>query len=187
MKKDQGVVKRAIVTPDKHAPIHDRAAINVVKQAIEIIKPDIYIDLGDLELDDFRFDTLVEFLQNNNFTFVLGLRNIDFEDNPTKGWTDKLKEILKSNDINYDEYIVDQWPLPVPEFDVPDNIFILRYSYDEYNKIDQFAAHQFLFQRFMKNSEWELYYKEQPSVEKDRIIVFISNIENLVLKDTFVK
>tara|TARA_B100001123_G_C15338582_1_gene1033825 strand:- start:5121 stop:5705 length:585 start_codon:yes stop_codon:yes gene_type:complete len=145
------------------------------------------IDLGDLELDDFRFDTLVEFLQNNNFTFVLGLRNIDFEDNPSKGWTDKLKEILKSNDINYDEYIVDQWPLPVPEFDVPDNIFILRYSYDEYNKIDQFAAHQFLFQRFMKNSEWELYYKEQPSVEKDRIIVFISNIENFVLKDTFVK
>ena len=48
MAKDQGVVKRVIVTPDKHAPIHDRAAINVVKKAIEIIKPDIYVDLGDL-------------------------------------------------------------------------------------------------------------------------------------------
>ena len=34
---DKGVVKRAIVTPDKHAPIHDRKAISVVKQAIEII------------------------------------------------------------------------------------------------------------------------------------------------------
>ena len=41
MKKDHGVVKRAIVTPDKHAPLHDRAAIKVVKKAIEIVKPDI--------------------------------------------------------------------------------------------------------------------------------------------------
>ena len=48
MAKDKGIVKRAIVTPDKHAPLQDRAAINVVKKAIEIIKPDIYIDLGDL-------------------------------------------------------------------------------------------------------------------------------------------
>ena len=42
------VVKRAIVTPDKHAPLHDRKAINVVCKAIEMIKPEIYIDLGDL-------------------------------------------------------------------------------------------------------------------------------------------
>tara|TARA_Y100000310_G_scaffold122387_1_gene121053 strand:+ start:58 stop:834 length:777 start_codon:yes stop_codon:yes gene_type:complete len=47
MNKDKGVVKRYIVTPDKHAPLHDKRAINVVKQAIEIIKPDGYIDLGD--------------------------------------------------------------------------------------------------------------------------------------------
>lgn len=38
---------RAIVTPDKHAPLHDRAAISILKQAIELVKPDIYIDLGD--------------------------------------------------------------------------------------------------------------------------------------------
>ena len=45
--KDRGVIKRAIVTPDKHFPIHDQKAINVVCKAIEIVKPDIYIDLGD--------------------------------------------------------------------------------------------------------------------------------------------
>ena len=45
--RDKGVVKRAIVTPDKHFPIHDQKAINVVCKAIEIVKPDIYIDLGD--------------------------------------------------------------------------------------------------------------------------------------------
>ena len=48
MAKDVGVVKRVVVTPDKHAPIHDRAAINVVKKSIEIVKPDVYVDLGDL-------------------------------------------------------------------------------------------------------------------------------------------
>ena len=48
MRKDRGVVKRAIDTPDKHVPLHDVLANSVVRQAIEIIKPDIYIDLGDL-------------------------------------------------------------------------------------------------------------------------------------------
>ncbi len=32
------MVQRAIVTPDKHFPLHDKAAINVVCKAIEIVK-----------------------------------------------------------------------------------------------------------------------------------------------------
>ena len=46
-KNDNGVIRRAIVTPDKHFPVHDKRAINVVCQAIEMVKPDTYIDLGD--------------------------------------------------------------------------------------------------------------------------------------------
>ena len=46
-KKSKGVIERAIVTPDKHFPIHDKKAISVVCQAIELVKPDTYIDLGD--------------------------------------------------------------------------------------------------------------------------------------------
>ena len=45
--KDKRVVNTAIVTPDKHFPIHDKKAIKVVCKAIEIVKPSIYIDLGD--------------------------------------------------------------------------------------------------------------------------------------------
>ena len=41
-------LKRAIVTPDKHFPLHDVPAINAVCKAIEIVKPDIYVDLGDV-------------------------------------------------------------------------------------------------------------------------------------------
>ena len=40
-------VKRAIVTPDKHFPLADYRAIKVVCKAIEYVKPNIYIDLGD--------------------------------------------------------------------------------------------------------------------------------------------
>ena len=40
--------KRAIVTPDKHFPLHDRPSISVLCQAIEMVKPNIYIDLGDI-------------------------------------------------------------------------------------------------------------------------------------------
>ena len=45
--KSRGITKRAIVTPDKHFPLHDKKAINVVCQAIEMVSPDAYIDLGD--------------------------------------------------------------------------------------------------------------------------------------------
>ena len=48
LRSDNGVVKRVIVTPDKHFPLHDQPAINCLKQAIEIVKPDAYVDLGDV-------------------------------------------------------------------------------------------------------------------------------------------
>tara|TARA_Y100000004_G_scaffold46150_1_gene50651 strand:+ start:548 stop:1312 length:765 start_codon:yes stop_codon:yes gene_type:complete len=41
------MIKRAIVTPDKHFPQHDQRAINVVCKAIARVKPEIYVDLGD--------------------------------------------------------------------------------------------------------------------------------------------
>jgi len=148
------------------------------------------IDLSDLELDGFKFDIFVDFLKNNNFTYVLGLRNIS--EGPSEEWTDKLKESLKSNEVEYEEYIIDKYPSPVPEFDVPDNIFMLRYSYDPYNKVDALAANNFLFGEFMIKSDWEKYYKDLDvgppgSEEKTRVVVFVSDIENLILHGEFIK
>jgi hypothetical protein len=145
------------------------------------------IDLTAVECENFKFDELVDFLKKGNFTFVLGLRNIAFEHNPSPEWTDELKETLKSNEIDYDEYIISKWPAPIPEFDVPDNIFILRYTYDEYSKIDKFAAINILFTNFIKNSDWKKYYKDIVSVKKKRVIVFCSDIENLILHEGFDK
>ena len=42
------LVKRAIVTPDKHFPLHDQPAISALCKTIELVQPDIYIDLGDV-------------------------------------------------------------------------------------------------------------------------------------------
>lgn len=45
---EKGVVRRVIVTPDKHYPFEDKKAISVLVQTIDIVKPDAYIDLGDI-------------------------------------------------------------------------------------------------------------------------------------------
>ena len=181
---------------------NERCGTLVAFDAVEgyLIEVNTNINLGESELDNFKFDVFVEFLKKNNFTFVLGLRNIQYaEENPSPEWTDKLKEILKSNDIDYDEYIIDQWPYPIPEFDVPDNIFMLRYSYDEYSKIDQLAAYKSNFANFMNSeSDWKNYYKDIESVHIDyfektysidrmRVIVLCSDVENLILHDGYSK
>ena len=144
------------------------------------------IDLDTPELENFKFNIFVDFLKKNNFTFVLGLRNISFEDNPSEEWTGKLRESLKVEEIDYDEYVIDQWPAKIPQFDVPDNIFILRYSYDEYSQIDKLASNQYLFEEVMEESEWKSYYKDIVSIEKNRVIVLCSDIENLVLNEKYI-
>jgi len=141
------------------------------------------IDLGELESKNFKFDELIEFLKKNNFTFVLGLRNI--VEGPSEEWTDKLKKSLKSNEIEYDEYIVDRYPSPIPEFDVPDNIFILRYAFDPNNEVDEFAANKQSFIKFMEEKEWKKDCWFEVFEQKIRIIVLCSNVDNVVLSDSF--
>lgn len=41
-------LKRGIVFPDIHFPIHDEAALNCALQAVSIVKPDLYINIGDV-------------------------------------------------------------------------------------------------------------------------------------------
>jgi predicted phosphodiesterase len=41
-------LRRALVVPDQHFPLHDEKAVNCVLQAIDIVKPNIFINLGDV-------------------------------------------------------------------------------------------------------------------------------------------
>ena len=153
------------------------------------------IDLDELESKNFKFDDFANFLKKNNFTFVLGLRNVGYADNPYPVWTDKFKEILKSNEIDYDEYVVDSWPSPIPELDVPDNVFILRYSFDVSNKVDALAANIWKLEDFIETwgksiPSWDenhIYLEHRGDGGKKRIIIFCSNIENLILHRSYDK
>ena len=52
------------------------------------------IDLRDLEIDNFKFHSLIYFIAENNFNYILGLRNVRYKHNPSESWTNKLKEHL---------------------------------------------------------------------------------------------
>ena len=39
---------RGIIIPDQHYPLEDKAATNCVVKAIKKIKPDIFVNLGDV-------------------------------------------------------------------------------------------------------------------------------------------
>ena len=39
---------RGIIIPDQHYPLEDKAAVNCVVKAIKKIKPDIFVNLGDV-------------------------------------------------------------------------------------------------------------------------------------------
>ena len=41
-------IKRGIIIPDQHFPLHDQSAVDVVLEAIKLIKPDIFVNLGDV-------------------------------------------------------------------------------------------------------------------------------------------
>ena len=84
--------------------------------------------------------------------------------------------------MEYDEYITDKWPSPIPDFDVPDNVFVLRYAYDEYCKVDKLASSSYSIKSWIENSYWSGYYKKIESEEVVRVTVFCSMIENFILK-----
>ena len=42
------ITKRGIVIPDQHFPIHSQRAVNCVLKAMDIVKPDIFVNLGDV-------------------------------------------------------------------------------------------------------------------------------------------
>jgi len=46
--KGGGITSRVIVSPDKHFPLHDSKAVEVLCKVIEQVKPDKYVDIGDI-------------------------------------------------------------------------------------------------------------------------------------------
>ena len=53
--------------------------------------------------------------------------------------------------------------------------------------MDQLASSQYLFDEFIGKSEWKSYYKDIVSIEKNRVIVLCSDVEDLILHESFDK
>jgi len=133
--------------------------------------------LSDNEISSIDFNSFSSFFDKNNFNRVLGIRT-DFDNmtNPSKKWTQKLVDSLYENNISYDEYLIRDWPFIIPKFDISKNVFILRYGFDENNKVDYFAKFRNKFSDFIENSKWKKIYKKNDTDYKKRIIVLCSDI-----------
>jgi|TARA_B100000287_G_scaffold36358_1_gene33466 hypothetical protein len=137
------------------------------------------VDLKDSAIDEFNFKALRDFLNKYNFTYVVGLKNISY-DNPSDKWISKLKDELV--DVVYDEFTIGEWPTPIPEFDISENVFLLRYSFDPNNKLDELASNNFLFKEFMLDSKWKNVYGNVECDNK-RIISLCNSYEPIILTD----
>ena len=146
------------------------------------------IDLTDSIIDTFLFEELLRFLKKNQFSNVLGIRNTGYLNNPSRGWTSKLKQVLDEADIEYDEYLVGRWPEPMPDFEVNDDLFMLRYSFDEYSPIDKFASSNNMFANFISRTNHSNNFKlmdDFTGVQKSRVIVLCSDIESILLHEPY--
>ena len=79
---------------------------------------------------------------------------------------------------------------PIPEFDIGQNIFVLRYAaYDEYSKMDGLRSNNSKFKEWIEGSEWSNYFGGTINsiYVKRRVIVLCSDVGNLILDDGFSK
>ena len=133
--------------------------------------------LSDNEISSIDFDRFSSFFNENNFDRVLGIRT-DFDNmtNPSKKWSKKLVGSLVKKNISYDEYLIRDWPFIIPKFDVSKNVFILRYGFNENNKIDYLSKYKNEFSNFIENSKWNKFYEKNNTEHYRRIIILCSDI-----------
>jgi predicted phosphodiesterase len=138
--KDRGVVNRAIVTPDKHFPLHDSKAINVLCKTIEIVKPDIYIDLGDIgEWEAFshwkyknKKAPPLEFLTEEFDKDVKDVNGcMDIVDESLDKANCSKKYITEGNHDNWLNMAVEKYPY-IPQYRFPNAVNLKERGYTYY-------------------------------------------------------
>tara|TARA_R110002110_G_scaffold26982_2_gene98703 strand:+ start:2166 stop:2918 length:753 start_codon:yes stop_codon:yes gene_type:complete len=118
-------LKRYIVTPDKHFPYEDKKAISVVCKAIEAVKPDGYIDLGDT--GEWASVSHWQWKRKTRPPLEYYLPNIIQEIDLVNKGIDKIDESLDKANVQEKHFITgnhDQW---------------LNYFVDEFPYLDQYS------------------------------------------------
>ena len=118
------VVRRAIVTPDKHFPYADMPAINCLTKVIELVKPEIYIDLGDVgEWEAFshwkykrRKAPPLEYLTEDFDKDVISVnKGMDIIDEALDKVNCQDKYITEGNHVNWLNQAVEKYPY-IPQY-----------------------------------------------------------------------
>ena len=124
-------MKTAIVLPDQHFPIHDQRACDVVLEAIEIIKPEIFINLGDVGEWDSVSHWKYKRQKRPPMEYQMPITNADIE--AVNKEIDKFDKVL--NKVKCEErYILtgnhDEWlDMFVAEHPILEELDVNRYSF----------------------------------------------------------
>ncbi len=126
--------KVGVVIPDQHFPLHDKKACSVVLQAIEHIKPEVFINLGDV--GEFESVSAWKYKRRKRPPLEYMLPLIDKEIKEVNKELDKIDEVLdkvgcKERHIlagNHDEWL-DAW--------VEENPFLPEYKFRNACKWDE--------------------------------------------------
>jgi len=113
------VSKRAVIIPDQHFPIHDQQAVNCVLKALEIIKPNIFINLGDVleneNVSPFRYrgkklPSLEFMLGGIDDEIRQGNEGVDQFDKVLDKIKCKERYILSGNHDQWLDFFVEKYP-----------------------------------------------------------------------------
>ena len=103
-------VKRWLVIPDAHVPFHDRAAWSCVLQAIKMVKPDGFINLGDFTEGESVAHW--QWKKKKRPPLDYQLKDIDAEIGIVNGFWDDLDAVLDKCKVKERVYIMgnhDDW------------------------------------------------------------------------------
>ena len=89
---------------------------------------------------------------NNYDTIVLVTRDEAGNVMPSLNIVGDITASLASEGFTSSIYVQDPYPTPVPDFDVPDNVFILRFGFDSASPIDYLASDKTEFRNFASSS-----------------------------------
>ena len=155
---DKGVVKRVIVTPDKHFPLHDDKAIKCLVKTIEIVKPDAYVDLGDVgewsAFSAWKFKRKkappLEYLIKDFKKDVKDVnKGMDIIDEALDKANVKERHITEGNHDNWLNYAVDKYP------------YIPQYRFKEAVKLDERGYKYHPFGKHLKIGKLYFYHGHQ--------------------------
>ena len=98
-------------------------------------------------------DSAVTWWKANNYdTIVLVTRNEEGNVQPPLGIVGDITASLQSDGLTSSIYVQDEYPAAVPDFDVPNTTFVLRFGFDSASPIDYLASDKREFRNFASSS-----------------------------------